>query len=115
MKKFKKLLVMLLCLGAMLSVTACGSNNDAKDNVSKENSVMDDDEKNNLDTKDTNDVSDGMEDGDTNDVTDDKDTGNAEGVVDEIGEDMKDGAEDIGDSMKGNNDRDNSVNDTNKQ
>ncbi len=114
MKQLKRLLVMLLCLGAMLSVTACGSSNDAKDNVSKENSVMDD-EKNNLDTKDTNDVTDGMEDGDTNDVTDGKDTGNAEGTVDEIGDDLKEGAEDIGDSMKGNNDRDNSVNDTNKQ
>lgn len=79
MKQFKKLLAVLLCVGTLLNLTACGSDGDAEDNGA-------------VNTEDTDKKDENM-----NSATD----GTAEeGLMDEIGEDVKDGAEDIGDDVK---------------
>lgn len=108
MKQFKKLLAVLMCMGVVLSVTACGSNNNEKDNGSTANPTTDNnDNGDNLGTGDGNDATTAKDRGDVNDVTDGTDNGDGEGVMDEIGDNLKNGAEDIGNDVTGNENRNN--------
>lgn len=90
MKHWKKLLMMLMCVGVIMSVTACGSNNNADDNGAAGNGTAND--------------ANGTGNNGTNGATD----RNGDNVMDEIGDDIRDGAEDVGDALDGN---DNNVRD----
>ena len=82
MKQLKKWMLVLMCAGTMMSVTACGSDKNAKDNEATQDQDRDmaDDEEGKMDDAGKNDA---IEDG------------NRDGVADEIGKDIKDGAKDI--------------------
>ena len=83
MKRWKKTMLILLCTGAVMSVTACGSDQGADDNVADDH----------MTTEDRNTEEDRM-----NDAT--GDTGNSTDTVDEIGDDIRDGAEDVKDDIR---------------
>ena len=68
MKQLKKLLLIMMCVGIMVSVTACADN--ADDNGAGQNDVVNDNGTN--------------------------DTGNGDSAMDEIGDSLEDGADDVG-------------------
>lgn len=78
MKRWKKTMLILLCTGAVLSVTACGSDQNARDNVADDHMTTEEDR--------------------VNDATDH--TGDNDGVMDEIGEDVREGADEVGDDIR---------------
>ena len=92
MKQFKKLMLILMCTGVIMGLTACGNDKNADDNGATNNTTTTD---NTGKANDTN----------TNDATDG--TGDTNSVTDEIGDDIRDGANDVKDSLDGDNDRNN--------
>jgi len=99
--------MVLMCVGVIASVTACGSGSNADDNGAAQNGTNQNTDNNN-DSNANNDTTNNgtTNNGNTNDATDGTDNRDGEGVLDEIGDDVKDGAEDIGDAVDGNgNDR----------
>lgn len=98
MKQWKKLLMAFMCVSVILSVTACGRDGNADDNGAIKNNTTENNANNNTGNN-----------GNTNDATDGTDNrnGNGEGVMDEIGDDLKNGADDVGDALDGNNVKDN--------
>ena len=72
MKQFKKLVLILMCTGVMMGITACGSNGNADDNAANNNAATD-----------QNNTTNGATDGTTYD-------NNNNGVADEIGDDIRD-------------------------
>ena len=93
MKQFKKMVLMMMCVCVMGLCVACG-NNDAIDNGANQTENA-----NGTDTTldDANDNENNMN--DATDGTDDA-NGNGDGVVGEIGEDVGQGMEDMGDDVK---------------
>lgn len=89
MKQLKKWMLVLMCAGTMMSVTACGSDKNAKDNeaTQDQNHTGKDQDRDMADDEDSK-----MDDAGKNDAVED---GNRDGVADEIGKDIKDGARDI--------------------
>lgn len=92
MKQLKKWMLVLMCAGTMMSVTACGSDKNAKDNEATQDQT---DKDQNRDTTGEEDSK--MNDAGKNDAVED---GNRDGVADEIGKDIKDGAEDVKEDAK---------------
>lgn len=112
MKQLKKLLMMLMCVGVIMSVAACGSKNNADDN-----GAVNDGTTNDAGTGTGNGNNNtGNDNGNTNGATDGTDNKKDEGLMDEIGDDIRDGADDVGDALDGNDDnvRDNGT-DNNRQ
>lgn len=106
MKQFKKILAVLMCAGVVLGVTACGDSNKADDQSKKDETTESTDQDKG---KNNNDVTEGTEEKDKTDTTDDTagDAGDSagEGMIDKAGDDLKDGAEEIGDAVTGDDDR----------
>lgn len=94
MKQFKKLVLVLMCTGAIMGLTACGSDKNAKDNGATQNSESATENKN--DAKDNAADDTDMNDNGANDAIDGTDN---DGVVDELGDDVRDGAEDVKDGV----------------
>ena len=67
MKQFKKLLVLLMCTGVIMGVTACGSDKDAADNGATNNTTTGNNTGEANDTN-TNDATDGTRDEDRKSV-----------------------------------------------
>ena len=86
MKQLKKLMVMIVCVGALSGLTACGSNDDAKDNGAVNNEATD------IGTGTNGDNMNGATNGT-------KDNGNANGS-DTVGGALEDGADDVGDAVR---------------
>lgn len=84
MKQLKKMMMILLCVGAVMSVTACGSDQQAQDNVADDHMTTDE---NKNDTDDN-----------VNDAT--EHTGEENGVMDEIGDDVREGVDQMGDDVR---------------
>lgn len=88
MKQWKKMMMILLCAGAVMSVTACGSDQQAQDNVADDHMTTDENRNNTEDN--------------VNDAT--EHTGEDNGVMDEIGDDVRDEADQIGDDIRDGDD-----------
>lgn len=80
MKRFKKFLLLMMCVGVLCGVTACGTDNDAKDGVN-----------NTTDERKTNDATDGVKDKD------------GDGVLDDAVDDVTDGIDDAADNLTDDN------------
>lgn len=78
MKRLKKTMLILLCTGAVMSVTACGTDLNADDNVADDHMTTEEDR--------------------VNDAT--EHTGDNNGAMDEIGEDVREGADKVGDDIR---------------
>ena len=90
MKQLKRLFLALVCVGAIMGMTACGSSNDADDNGAAQDG-------NATGTADDAAGTNGTDNTDnTNDATNGNDNADGDGVMDEIGDDIKDGADDLG-------------------
>ena len=81
MKQWKKFMLVFMCTGIMMGLTACGNNTD--DNAANDNSA----------TEGTTGTDDTVKD----DVTDRNNEN--DGVMDEIGDDVQDGVDDIEDDL----------------
>ena len=98
MKKIKKAILVMLCLGVIATATACGRN------------AMDDGANNTpTDQNDTNnDVTDGTDKKDNNDGGVINDVGDAAGnVIDDVGEGVKDVTDDVTGNDNNNNNNNN--------
>ena len=84
MKQWKKFMLVFMCTGIMMGLTACGNNTD--DNAANDNSA----------TEGTTGTDDTVKD----DVTDRNNEN--DGVMDEIGDDVQDGVDDIEDDLDPN-------------
>lgn len=116
MKQLKRILMVLMCAGVLVSVTACGKDENADDNGAVNGGTTDNAGNSGSDGTGTT-TGNGTNDA-TNGNTGNGSTGNTandngEGVMDEIGDDIKDGAEDVGDALDGNdnNSQDKETND----
>ena len=98
MKQLKRMVLILMCTGTMLGMTACGSN-DADDNAANNNAATDNN--GNAANNGTNNGS------DTNGATDGTDRNGNDNIAVEIGVDIRDGVDDMGDALDG---EDNDVN-----
>ena len=112
MKQWKKLVMVLMCTGVLMSVTACGRDENADDNGAVNNAS---DDAGTSGTTGNGTTGNGTNDA-TNGNTGNNSTGNGtnEGVMDEIGDDIKDGAEDVGDALDGNDTNNNDRKDTDR-
>ena len=80
MKKWKKAILTMLCLGVILGTVACGNNGDANDDAANDTPT---------EQNDTN-----------NDVTDGDDKEDKGGVIDDVGDAIGDGMNNVGDGIK---------------
>ena len=79
MKQLKKFVLILMCTGMMMGLTACSSTRQTEENGAvKDNTTT-------------------TEDANTNSATEDN---NKDGVADQIGDDIQNGVDDVKDSMK---------------
>ena len=105
MRQWKKFMLVLMCTGVMAGVTACGNNADdnaANDNAATEGTtgdqtdgIMNDNTED--DALDYGNTTDRNNTTGKDDVTDRNSTNG--GVMDEIGDDVRDGVDDIGDTL----------------
>ena len=93
MRQWKKFMLVLMCTGVMAGVTACGNN--ADDNAANDNAATEGTTGNQTDgIMNDNTEDDALDNGNT---TDRNNTNG--GVMDEIGDDVRDGVDDIGDRL----------------
>lgn len=96
MKKFKKLVLSVLCLGVIFGTVACGNRN-AEDDAANDTKTEQNDTMNDVtDGRNNNNVTDDGN-NNNNNVTDDR---NNDGVMDDLGNAVGDGIEDVGDGVK---------------
>ena len=94
MKKFKKMMLSVLCVGVILGTTACGTNNGTGDNAANDTTTQQNDAGNTDKTDNVGGTSNGA-----TDTNNGADTNNG-GVVDDIGNAVGDGINDVGDGVK---------------
>lgn len=105
MKQWKKFMLVLMCTGVMAGATACGNNADdnaANDNAATEGTTGDQtdgimNDNTEYDALDNGNTTDRNNTTGKDDVTDRNNTNG--GVMDEIGDDVRDGVDDIGDTL----------------
>lgn len=97
MRQLKKFFVMLLCVGALCGLTACGSGKDSTDNGAAKNEATDNADDN------MNGATDGT------DAKDDTVGGALEDGAEDAGDAVRDGVDDVEDALDGN-DADNNRN-----
>lgn len=91
MKKLKKVILSILCIGVIFGTAACGADNTQKDNAANNTNSA---------TADQQDRADESVTGDRNETDNAaKDNKNDEGAVEHIGDAVKDGVKDMTDSV----------------
>lgn len=106
MKRFKKLILLMMCVGMIGSMTACGNRNNAENGADQGTPGTADDagtNNNNGTTNNGNSNTNGATDGTTNrDNNNTMNDNNGDGVIDNAVHDVTDGIDDVADDVTGN-------------